>query len=362
MPLVGQLFDGPIDIVGDIHGEIGALCQLLFRLGYDGLGRHTDGRRLVFLGDLVDRGPDSPAVVRLVRSLVERGAAQMVLGNHEINLMRRARKHGNHWFWGETEQLCNKSKDAQPGISSPETASFQVLEDPGRQEEYITFFRELPLVLERPGVTVLHAMYHQESIDILRKDERDAGAAHDGFDEELQKRLESMRAEGKTPTDDEVDMLLQNENPVKVVTTGMEVPAAEPFFAGGKMRTLERFRWWEKYDGKAGLVIVGHYWRRRPALANVGVDLTGPTLFPGEASTPGAELATIGPALEEPPTGTAWAPGAKRAVACIDYSAGLRYEERGRGLLEGSLGTALAALRLPEGTLHFADGEVAELG
>mmetsp|Transcript_75553 Transcript_75553/g.233762 ORF Transcript_75553/g.233762 Transcript_75553/m.233762 type:complete len:363 (-) Transcript_75553:57-1145(-) len=362
MPLVGQLFEGAVDIVGDVHGEIGALCQLLFRLGYDGLGRHADGRRLVFLGDLVDRGPDSPAVVRLVRSLVERGTAQMVLGNHEINLMRRDRKHGNHWFWGETEQLCNKSPDAKPGISSPATASFQVLEDPERQEDYLAFFRGLPLVLERPGLTVLHAMYHEESIAALRAKDGDAGAVHDAYAEVLQQKLATMRADGKSPTDDEVDMLLQNENPVKVVTTGMEVQAAEPFFAGGKMRSLERFKWWEKYDGKGGLVVVGHYWRRRPAAVSVGVDLTGPSLFPEEASAPGAELASIGPPLEEPPAGTGWAPGAKRAVACVDYSAGLRFEERGRGLSEGSLGTALAALRLPEGTLHFADGEVAELG
>lgn len=362
MPLVDKLFDGPVDIVGDIHGEIGGLCQLLFRLGYDGLGRHAEGRRLVFVGDLVDRGPDSPAVVRLVRSLVQRGAAQMVLGNHEINLIRRAKKHGNHWFWGETEQLCNMSPEAKPGIAVPETASFQVLEDPDRQEEYISFFRSLPLVLERPGLTVLHAMHHQQSIDALRSEERDAGAVHDAYEEEKKSRLAAMRADGKSPSNDEVDMLMQNENPVKVVTTGMEVPAAEPFFAGGKMRTLERFKWWEKYDGKAGLVVVGHYWRRRPASSDVGVDLTGPCIFPSDAATPGAELASLGPPLEEPPEGVAWPTGKRRAVVCVDYSVGLRYEERGRHLPEGSLGTALAALRLPEGTLHFADGEVAELG
>ena len=48
-------------------------------------------------------------------------------------------------------------------------------------------------------------------------------------------------------------------------------------------------------------------------------------------------------------------------MVCVDYSAGLRYEERGRGLREGSLGTGLAALRLPEAKLYFADGEVADL-
>ena len=66
------LFGGPIDVIGDIHGECGTLCELLDRLGYDGNGAHPEGRRLVFVGDLIDRGPDSPGVARrLVRHLIE---------------------------------------------------------------------------------------------------------------------------------------------------------------------------------------------------------------------------------------------------------------------------------------------------
>ena len=91
-PLIAPLFRGPIDIVGDVHGESGALHVLLDRLGYDGNGRHPDGRRLVFVGDLVDRGPDSPGVLRLVRHLMAQGAAQCILGNHELNLLTEKRK------------------------------------------------------------------------------------------------------------------------------------------------------------------------------------------------------------------------------------------------------------------------------
>ena len=71
--LVQNLFTGPIDVVGDIHGEIDALQNLLTRLGYGADGSHSEGRRLVFVGDLTDRGPDSPAVVRLVKQFVESG-------------------------------------------------------------------------------------------------------------------------------------------------------------------------------------------------------------------------------------------------------------------------------------------------
>jgi hypothetical protein len=80
--LVQPLFDGSIDIVGDVHGEIEALQQLLGHLGYQDNGKHPEGRRLVFIGDLADRGPDSPAVVRLVSQLVREKLAQCMLGNH----------------------------------------------------------------------------------------------------------------------------------------------------------------------------------------------------------------------------------------------------------------------------------------
>ena len=71
--LIRPLFEGPLDVVGDVHGEIDALTALLGQLGYDPQGVHPDGRRLVFVGDLCDRGPDSPAVIGLVRRLVETG-------------------------------------------------------------------------------------------------------------------------------------------------------------------------------------------------------------------------------------------------------------------------------------------------
>ncbi|HEY9209506.1 MAG TPA: metallophosphoesterase, partial [Acidovorax sp.] len=70
MSLIQALPPGALDIVGDIHGEIDALEQLLAHLGYDAQGWHPDGRTLVFVGDFCDRGPDSPAVLARVAQLV----------------------------------------------------------------------------------------------------------------------------------------------------------------------------------------------------------------------------------------------------------------------------------------------------
>ncbi|MFJ4988234.1 polynucleotide kinase-phosphatase [Streptomyces sp. NPDC088732] len=78
---------GPFDIIGDVHGCSSELETLLGKLGYaDGV--HPEGRTAVFVGDLVDRGPDSPGVLRRVMGMVASGSALCVPGNHENKLGR----------------------------------------------------------------------------------------------------------------------------------------------------------------------------------------------------------------------------------------------------------------------------------
>ncbi|MFE0135023.1 polynucleotide kinase-phosphatase [Streptomyces sp. NPDC059037] len=78
---------GPFDIIGDIHGCRSELETLLTKLGYAD-GAHPEGRTAVFVGDLVDRGPDSPGVLRRVMAMVAAGNALCVPGNHENKLGR----------------------------------------------------------------------------------------------------------------------------------------------------------------------------------------------------------------------------------------------------------------------------------
>jgi protein phosphatase len=83
---------GPFDIVGDVHGCFEELVELVSALGYvvkDGrVIEVPPGRRLFFVGDLCDRGPDSPAVLSLVMDAVEDGFALCVPGNHDAKLQR----------------------------------------------------------------------------------------------------------------------------------------------------------------------------------------------------------------------------------------------------------------------------------
>ncbi|MBF8192868.1 polynucleotide kinase-phosphatase [Nonomuraea sp. K274] len=78
---------GPFDVIGDVHGCRAELETLLGELGWRGL-THPEGRTAVFVGDLVDRGPDTPGVLRLVMDMVEAGTAICVAGNHEQKLVR----------------------------------------------------------------------------------------------------------------------------------------------------------------------------------------------------------------------------------------------------------------------------------
>ncbi|MEW2805542.1 polynucleotide kinase-phosphatase [Streptomyces massasporeus] len=104
---------GPFDIIGDIHGCAAELEALLGKLGYvDGV--HPEGRTAVFVGDLVDRGPDSPGVLRRVMAMVKSGNALCVPGNHENKYGRylRGRKVQHTHGLAETiEQMTGESEE-----------------------------------------------------------------------------------------------------------------------------------------------------------------------------------------------------------------------------------------------------------
>jgi protein phosphatase len=107
---------GPFDIIGDVHGCHDELVSLLTKLGYeiadDGAGAtHPDGRKAVFLGDLVDRGPNTPGVLRLVMGMAASGSALCVPGNHENKLIRALRGRDVQRTHGLAESLEQLEKE-----------------------------------------------------------------------------------------------------------------------------------------------------------------------------------------------------------------------------------------------------------
>jgi protein phosphatase len=114
---------GPFDVIGDVHGCIDELLALLGRLGYalawqpDAHGvpgvvaRPPAGRKAVFVGDLVDRGPDTTAVLRLVMEMVCAGAALCVIGNHDEKLLRKLRGNEVRVSHGLAETLAQLDRE-----------------------------------------------------------------------------------------------------------------------------------------------------------------------------------------------------------------------------------------------------------
>ena len=295
MNLVRPLFPGNLDVIADTHGEIDALHDLLAHLGYRDDGTHPEGRRLVFLGDLTDRGPNSPAVVALVQRFVDAGLAQCVLGNHDLNLLMGERKYDNNWFHGREFFIDGK---LVPQALIHDDRTRQAIKD---------FFRSLPLVLERHDLRIVHACWHDKMVDVARQ-ATDVVELHD-------RHVRLIDAEVSTQGLDEIDrgLAFQNRNPVKVLTSGMERRVAVPFEASGKVRHEERVPWWNEYVDSV-FCVFGHY-----------------AAFAGESH------------------------GSGRAI-CLDYAVAKRHRERLEPGFKGTYRGKLAALRFPEKVIVFDDG------
>lgn len=154
------------DLIGDIHGCAHSLQRLLEQMGYSkraGVYQHAS-RQVIFLGDVVDRGPRIREALHIVRDMVERGSAQMTLGNHEFNALT----------------YCTPSDPAHHDYLRPHTPSNahqiaatleQFAEHPQEWLEFLDWFKTLPLFLEiRHGYTgqlfrAIHACWDQELID-----------------------------------------------------------------------------------------------------------------------------------------------------------------------------------------------------
>jgi diadenosine tetraphosphatase ApaH/serine/threonine PP2A family protein phosphatase len=137
---------GPFDIVGDVHGCADELQSLLTLLSYkpdeSKVWRHPQGRRAIFVGDLVDRGPGVVQVLQLVMTMVTGGSALCVMGNHEFKLLRKLNGRKVNTANGLSQTLAQLS---------PESWEFK--------KELQKFLRQLPshYLLDDGRLVVAHA-------------------------------------------------------------------------------------------------------------------------------------------------------------------------------------------------------------
>jgi hypothetical protein len=213
------------DLIGDIHGHADALERLLAALDYqkkDGLWSHSE-RRVIFLGDFIDRGPQQVETVRIARAMVEAGQALAVMGNHEFNAVAWATEHPD----ASGEFLRSHSDKHR---RQHQAYLEQVGEGSALHRDHIAWFKTLPLHLDLEGLRVVHACWHSPSLKVL-----------DDYTDGQQRILEDA-----WPT-----LCDKGSEPFEALETaikGLEVrlPAGFEFFdKDGNPRQHIRTRWWE---------------------------------------------------------------------------------------------------------------------
>ncbi|TWU66674.1 MULTISPECIES: metallophosphoesterase [Crateriforma] len=150
------------DIIGDIHGHADALRMLLLDLGYHPHGhgfRHPD-RQALFVGDLIDRGPEIANAIRIVRTMVDAGDAVVVMGNHEFNAVAfhtAVPGTKDRWFREHSRKNQKQHQATLDQLSNSELA------------DAVAWFRTLPVAIEQNGVRVVHAAWQDDQIDEIRR-------------------------------------------------------------------------------------------------------------------------------------------------------------------------------------------------
>ncbi|GCE13501.1 polynucleotide kinase-phosphatase [Tengunoibacter tsumagoiensis] len=233
---------GPFDIIGDIHGCFEETEQLLIKLGYT-INRstneemrfqvsHPEGRKVIFLGDLVDRGPATPQVLRLAMDMTAEGTALCVPGNHDVKLMRH---------------LQGKDVSLKHGIV--ETLEQLKQESPSFKQRVLTFLEGL----------ISHYLLDDGKLVV----------AHAGLKQEMQGRGSRAVRE----------FALYGE------TTGETDEFGLPI----------RYNWAEDYRGKA-LVVYGHTPVPEPAWLNATLNIDTGCVFGGKLTAlryPEKELVSV---------------------------------------------------------------------
>lgn len=145
------------DLIGDIHGHAQELTQLLNVLGYRkerGIYAHPE-RKVIFLGDFIDRGPNILEVLEIVRGMIEAGSALGVMGNHELNALA--------YYTADAEVPGQFLRRHNPVNERQHYQTLRQLQ-PQDLRFYLDWFRTLPLWLELDGLRAVHACWDERSI------------------------------------------------------------------------------------------------------------------------------------------------------------------------------------------------------
>lgn len=150
------------DIIGDIHGQSGKLRGLLELLGYEKFGgawRHPE-RRVLFLGDYIDRGPDVRGVLHTIRAMVEAGEAVALMGNHELNALHYHTNGPN----GAPLRPHTESKTKQHAATLDQFAAYDA-----EWQDWLRWFARLPVFFETDEFRAIHACWSGSHLAAIRE-------------------------------------------------------------------------------------------------------------------------------------------------------------------------------------------------
>ncbi|MBK9401475.1 MAG: metallophosphoesterase [Bacteroidetes bacterium] len=270
-----------IDLIGDIHGHADKLEELLRKLSYakiNGVYTHPE-RKVVFVGDYIDRGPKIRETLQIIRAMVDSENAIALMGNHEYNALC--------FHFQETEGGHLRKHLIKNIIQHYETLK-QFQNRQREYEEYLEWFKTLPLYYENETFKAVHACWDNKNIEYLRKT-----LVNDRLTDQL--IYESVN--NGTDLNETIDQTLKGKE--------MKMPDGL-FFSDkdGTKRTEIRIKWWEDpshmtyksisvepienlpdqrielselksldfYSGDDKIVFFGHYWLKgEPSLYKANI-------------------------------------------------------------------------------------------
>ena len=214
-----------VDFIGDIHGCAEQLERLLQRLGYvrrDGIWQHSE-RRVIFLGDFIDRGPEQRRTLGIVRPMVEHAGASAVMGNHEFNAICYATPARD----GFVRPHIEKNRHQHQAF----LAEYPFGSDDHR--DMISWFMTLPLFIDTEAFGVVHACWCEDSFRTLRPHLTDTGR--------LSGRTLSLYEDKSSGVHRAVETILKGPE--------HKLPPAFAFTdKDGTPRSEARLKWWTSPD------------------------------------------------------------------------------------------------------------------
>ena len=279
------------DIIGDIHGHSIELVKLLTKLEYtlnsQGFYSHSKDRKVMFVGDFIDRGPGQKAVIKIVKSMVENETALAVMGNHEFNALSY---HALDPSTGEPLRSHSEKNTNQ------HQAFLDEFTDKKELKETLDWFKTLPLFLDLYKIRVIHACWNDGVIASI-KDKLDARNC-------LNDEFLILANEKDTPEFKAIETLLKG--PELALPKGCSFKDSD-----GQNRLKIRIKWWAAEDNSyRTLALVPESNKAEIPVTDAPLDTLAKLQYPEDAKPVffGHYWFTGKPKKEQ------------KNVACLDYS------------------------------------------